>query len=436
MSDSIQMVLTTAGFDALVNAQGGGTDPIQITQIGVTQQAFIAAPTLDAVPGELKRVPSFSGQTVSETQIHMTAQDNSADIYDVRGFGIFLDDGTLFAAYSQNEPILCKSSVAAFLLVFDVAFGDAVAGDIDFGDATFLYPPATESEPGVAEIATQAEVDAGTDDERFVTPLKLNTFVGEALGGVVSATETVEGVAELATQAEVDAGADDTRIVTPLKMLTFIAAQLAALRAAIEVTGQGLVTGGGDLSQNRVLTVSPASQAEAEAATSVIKALTPESIAGIVAALAAKAEAAVTVTGGGLATGGGDLSQNRQITVAAANAAEIAAGALNSKVVTPAGLASVAQSFGASSSVVGLGGAIHKTGRTSISMPGSHYVPFPTAFPNDCDAVIFCFASNTNDGDENDETVWLQGSPSDAGFTVSGSGDFASTQISWVAFGH
>ncbi len=36
-------------------------------------------------------------------------------------------------------------------------------------------PPATESASGVAEIATQAETDTGTDDARFVTPLKLKT---------------------------------------------------------------------------------------------------------------------------------------------------------------------------------------------------------------------------------------------------------------------
>lgn len=34
---------------------------------------------------------------------------------------------------------------------------------------------ATESSAGIAEIATQAETDAGTDDARFVTPLKLKT---------------------------------------------------------------------------------------------------------------------------------------------------------------------------------------------------------------------------------------------------------------------
>jgi len=37
---------------------------------------------------------------------------------------------------------------------------------------------ASETSAGVAEIATQAETDAGTDDARFVTPLKLVTWSG------------------------------------------------------------------------------------------------------------------------------------------------------------------------------------------------------------------------------------------------------------------
>lgn len=36
---------------------------------------------------------------------------------------------------------------------------------------------ATETQAGIAEIATQAEVNAGTDNQRFVTPLKLATLI-------------------------------------------------------------------------------------------------------------------------------------------------------------------------------------------------------------------------------------------------------------------
>lgn len=39
-------------------------------------------------------------------------------------------------------------------------------------------PPASETTPGIAEVATQPETDAGTDDERFVTALKLANWSG------------------------------------------------------------------------------------------------------------------------------------------------------------------------------------------------------------------------------------------------------------------
>lgn len=40
---------------------------------------------------------------------------------------------------------------------------------------------ASETSAGIAEIATQAETDTGTDDLRFVTPLKLATYSGRKL---------------------------------------------------------------------------------------------------------------------------------------------------------------------------------------------------------------------------------------------------------------
>jgi hypothetical protein len=48
-----------------------------------------------------------------------------------------------------------------------------------------------------------------------------NVLWTTAFTGAVAASETVSGIAELATQAETDAGADDLRIVTPLKLATY-----------------------------------------------------------------------------------------------------------------------------------------------------------------------------------------------------------------------
>jgi hypothetical protein len=58
-----------------------------------------------------------------------------------------------------------------------------VNGTIDSSAVTWgafgtSAPSASESTAGIAELATQAEVDAGTDDARIVTPLKLANYSG------------------------------------------------------------------------------------------------------------------------------------------------------------------------------------------------------------------------------------------------------------------
>lgn len=58
-----------------------------------------------------------------------------------------------------------------------------VNGTIDVTDVTWtpfgvVTPQASETVAGKIEIATQAETDAGTDDARAITPLKLKTWSG------------------------------------------------------------------------------------------------------------------------------------------------------------------------------------------------------------------------------------------------------------------
>lgn len=65
---------------------------------------------------------------------------------------------------------------------------------------------ATETDRGTVELATQTEVNTGTDTTRVVTPATLNGR---------TATETLTGLVELATQTEVITGTDTSRAVTP-----------------------------------------------------------------------------------------------------------------------------------------------------------------------------------------------------------------------------
>ncbi|WEE25248.1 hypothetical protein [Aeromonas hydrophila] len=70
---------------------------------------------------------------------------------------------------------------------------------------------ATEAQKGIASVATQTEVNAGTDDTKFVTAKKLLAWIKQA-------TESVAGMMKVATQEQVDAATDDTVAVTPKKL--------------------------------------------------------------------------------------------------------------------------------------------------------------------------------------------------------------------------
>lgn len=328
------LVITDAGLDALVDAQNGDTDAVQVVEIGLTENAFDPAPTLTALPGEFKRVATVAGQVVAENVIHMTAQDSSVDTYDLRGFGLFLADGTLFATYGQADPIFSKVSISLFLLAFNVRFSGDIAGAIDFGDSSFLNPPATEIVRGVAQLATQAETDAGTDDETIVTPLKLGT-------------------------------------------------RLAAFFQTVS-----------------------------------------DALAGF---------AARTISGGGLATGGGDLSEDRVITVAAASGAEVAAGTEAGKAVTPAALANVPQTFGGSPSILGLGGAILKAGTFTVPSNGTTSPVFPVAFPTGCSRVLISPMGYRDPGKE--ATQYVTGA-SRTGFSVTSRGGGSAATFAYLAIGH
>lgn len=172
-----------------------------------------------------------------------------------------------FALPSETDP----GAIGAYKAWIRPSTGEIRVRDAaNTGWVAAITTLATETQPGVAEVATQAEADTGADDARFVTPLKMgaaplgratHTVASEAamlalsarkgdiavrtdldpdasfrlngtdptvlanwvrisFGGasVSAASESAAGIAEIATQAETDAGTDDARIVTPAKL--------------------------------------------------------------------------------------------------------------------------------------------------------------------------------------------------------------------------
>ena len=85
---------------------------------------------------------------------------------------------------------------------------------------------ATTSSFGIVQLATLAELQGGSAPAGAYVPTAndvATVIAGVVVGAVPPATETQAGIAEIATQVETDAGVDDTRIVTPLKLANFVA---------------------------------------------------------------------------------------------------------------------------------------------------------------------------------------------------------------------
>lgn len=147
----------------------------------------------------------------------------------------------------------------------------------------------------------------------------------------------------------------------------------------------------------------------------------------------------ISVAGGLLTTSGEDLSQDRTLTLAAASAAEIIAGALDSKVLTPKGLFEAMTANIAGRSVT-VGPITIKVGdNLALMRQGPVYTAFAVPFPNECWGV-FPVARNDTSGTNRDIWPQLVGAPGRDGFTVmiqdsSSAGDRTCDGFSYVAIG-
>jgi hypothetical protein len=176
---ALPIKITAAGYAALRNAQGNGTNAVIVATAGLSSTAF--APGA-AVPNELKRVATIAGGATAANTIHVTISDTGTDVYSLRGFGLYLTDGTLLGSYGQADVIVEKSGQAAMLLAVDIQFADIDATQITFGDTNFSNPQATTERLGVVELATDDETTTGTDSTRAITPKSLLATLNARLG--------------------------------------------------------------------------------------------------------------------------------------------------------------------------------------------------------------------------------------------------------------
>ncbi len=138
---------------------------------------------------------------------------------------------SLAPALNTDELPINRSNASGKLTVADILSPEATIRAAKDGDLTTLnttdksnlVSAINEVNTGLASKVPSSYLDTDTtlaanSDSKIATQKATKAYV---LANVTpSATETVQGKAEIATQAETNTGTDDTRFVTPLKLKT------------------------------------------------------------------------------------------------------------------------------------------------------------------------------------------------------------------------
>ena len=228
---------------------------------------------------------------------------------------------------------------------------DPVSSPLNWKSLTDLITAvqATESVKGIAEIATLAETQAGTDDTRIVTPKKVHDAIQQI---VPDASTSTKGKVELASNTETQTGSDAVRAVTP--------ASLASVTAT----------------ETRAGLVERATDAEVTNGTDTVRYVNPKQIKDKINTLVPSA------------------SQTVQGKIEIATDTEVKAGTDTLRAITPAGLFSLSKSLTPSGfqnlpgGLIVQWGTFTTTGNNDAGNP--QLVALPVTFPS---AIVFAETS-------------------------------------------
>lgn len=229
----IELVITTAGKEAIVNAQQTGLNSVVLSHIAVGTGKYTPYEAQTRLQNEIKRLEIIEGGSAGDNSIHIAFMDDSPDAYAVNEIGVFTDGGVLFAVASSQTAYIEKGGASSVLLAVDIAINGFDISSISFGDLTYSNAAATTTNAGVLAVATNDEAAAGVATQKAITPSNLafvlnarmataadalddsnNSFLTPAALSARTATTGRAGLVEFATNAETAAGADATRAVT------------------------------------------------------------------------------------------------------------------------------------------------------------------------------------------------------------------------------
>lgn len=170
----VQLIVTDAGRAEAVTAGGSGLS-VEITEIAIGSGQWTPDATATALNSEIKRLPAQGAQKTQPDSVTLQFQDSTADVYTCHEVGFYLSSGTLLAILTDDvNPLVDKGASLNVLWSKTLTLQSLPNGSVTVTPSlNFIPPTGSETVEGVFEVATEAEVDAGADDSRVITPLKL-----------------------------------------------------------------------------------------------------------------------------------------------------------------------------------------------------------------------------------------------------------------------
>jgi hypothetical protein len=172
----MSLLITDAGIAASIRAGELGIS-YKIAEISIGTEGYIPNKGQTNLRNEVQRKVITRGEVTALGQLHFETTWDGSETFEGKELGYWLDDGTLFAVDSRDGDVITyKQQDSA---VTEACELNLAASTIENITVEVLNPySATEDRAGIAKIATNKQVEEGTNDNSFLTVKKLVYALG------------------------------------------------------------------------------------------------------------------------------------------------------------------------------------------------------------------------------------------------------------------
>lgn len=136
------LVITDTGMSKAVNADMQGIS-LKITHVGVGLNGYEPDSSQTELENEIEVVEIQGGETISPTQVQLTALFDGEDEIQGREVGFYLEDGTLFAVESDPVNVIMYKSGSvgsSALEIFDIVLDSVPPSSVTVNASSFTLP--------------------------------------------------------------------------------------------------------------------------------------------------------------------------------------------------------------------------------------------------------------------------------------------------------